>query len=266
MIKIEATDESRAVALEMLVWGTTVEEFSNRHNLNFEEVRDFISRAQPLTRTIGIALASRLGYPPYYFEDTVPRIRHDEVLVRTHYKATDLKRITVLKELISSQSETKISKNIQTIWIAIEKYLSGALKLDKINGRKLALKLGLPMNYFDVTQPAGDYLPPIPHATILENRHKILKSKPEAPRNFKELKIAVKKFHYKASGADRILVLKELIDDKTIEQFAEEHDINENNLNKILTGAVEFDRLLAGKLALRLRLAQDYFEVTPPKS
>ena len=253
----EATNETRALALEMLIWGSTVEEFASKHKLSVQEILDYIALKEPVTRIVGITLASRLGLLPYYFETTVPR-------VRSQYKATELKRIAALKDLIGSQPEAKLSEKIEKTWMAIEKYLSGSLKLDKNNGRKLALKLGLAMNYFDITPPSGDYLPPVPHATILEQRKRITKVKSETPRNYSELQTAVSRFHYKATNSNRLLVLKELLGDQSVDDFAEKNDLNVNKLNQILSSAIQLDRLLARRLALRLGLGPGYFEVTPP--
>ncbi|WP_408602138.1 hypothetical protein [Pseudomonas sp. PLMAX] len=264
MIDIEATDESRALALEILIYGSSVDEFAHNHKLPTQEIRDYISRKEPLTRTIGITLAVRLGYQPYYFETIIPRVRTGKIVTKNQYKATELKRLAVLKELIAAKPEADLEKNLNTIWSGIEKYLSGALKLDKNHGRKLALRLGLAINFFDVTPPASDYLPRIPHARI---RDKLKRKNPifsEPPKTYKELQAAAAKSNYTPSDSSRLAALKDLIGNQEVDHFAEEYDINTTGLNRYLSEELKLDRIQASRLAIKLGLPPSYFDVTPP--
>lgn len=264
MINIEATDETRALALEILIYGSTVDDFARKHKLPTQEILDYVTRKEPLTRTIGITLAVRLGYQPFYFESIIPRIRTEKIITRSQYKATELKRLAVLKELIAAEPEEDLVKKLDTTWKGIEKFLSGALKFDKNNGRKLALKMGLAINFFDVTPPASDYLPGIPHARIRDPRKQKNQFPTEPPRTYKELQEAAAKSNYKATDSSRLAALKDLIGDQEVDHFAEEHDINTTGLNRYLSEELKLDTIQASRLAIKLGLPPKYFDVTPP--
>lgn len=162
MKKFEANDRTRGQALEELIFGSSISDFSIRHGLMEDEVVAWISGATPLTRTIGITLAVRLKLPLYYFEEAVPYAhvvaQRGEVVPKNQYKPNEKKRLAVLKELIGATSASTYAYEHDINPEAFERYVSGAIKLDKPTGRKLALKLSLPLNYFDITQPKGSVL------------------------------------------------------------------------------------------------------------
>lgn len=268
-----ATDETRAQALAELIYGTSVSKFAQKHGLRADDVQEYISFEAALTKPIGITLAIKIGLPVLYFESAVPyvflrsqRPQHDKIVTKSQYKPTEMKRLAVLKELIAAAPKEEIKRSIEATWLVIEKYLSGALKLDKNHGRKLALKLGLSINYFDVTPPAGDYLPEVPHARIARSHLKIPKLQSTRPKTHTDLLYEVAKGGYRATEESRLAVLKEIIGSQSIDEFAEEYDLNVNGLNRYLRSELKLDKIQGHRLALKLGLAPSYFEVTPPSS
>lgn len=268
-----ATDVTRAQALAELIHGTSVSKFAQKHGLRADDVQEYISFEMALTKPIGITLAIKIGLPVLYFESAVPyvflrsqRPQQEKIITKSQYKPTELKRLAVLKELIAAAPKELIQRNIAATWLVIEKYLSGALKLDKNHGRKLALKLGLSINFFDVTPPSGDYLPEVPHARIARSQLKIRRPQPTQPKTHDDLLDEVAKGGYRATEESRLAALKEIIGNQPIDEFAEEYDLNVNGLNRYLRSELKLDKIQGHRLALRLGLTPSYFEITPPKT
>lgn len=157
-----ANDISRAMLLRELIYGTNIERFSYKHNLIESEIQSYISNESTLTRTIAITLAVKIGLPVFYFENTIPdayqRDKPLKSVAANQHKPDELKRLAVFKELVGRTSVYQFAEDHGVSVVFVQKYLSGAIKIDKTAGRKLALKLGLKLNYFDVTQALSSCL------------------------------------------------------------------------------------------------------------
>ncbi|WP_408601962.1 helix-turn-helix domain-containing protein [Pseudomonas sp. PLMAX] len=175
----KATDRSRAVVFKELIGGISAPVLSDEFGLSSIGVSRYINGEVPITKGVGRKLAQKLNVPFNYFEEVEPGSKNP--FNSKHYKAKPTKheakiqeesRTLVLKELLSGIEIQQLEETFGFTSSRLHNYINLSEPFSVGTGRRLALWLELPYNFFEIITIDSDKL--ITYKSQLQNLvHKI---------------------------------------------------------------------------------------------